>query len=168
MKLIPDLYREISKINWFFMYNKEITTSFPFDVIKITDTSEAHSLFVSEKWIDAKTEAQGDLTGYLSKYHAGAYAGIWNILAKQSRQMLETSASGKVKTALNNHHLPENYLSMILLDVNRAILELTYRQAFPKIPVFFENLLTIYKSGYLPCGWNGELENWPLGKLLIV
>ncbi len=48
-----------------------------------------------------------------------------------------------------------------------AVMELTYRQRFPKAPAFFEKLVRVYEAGRLPCGWDGSLEEWPNGCLLI-
>jgi len=48
-----------------------------------------------------------------------------------------------------------------------ALMEMTYRRRFQKAPVFFETLLSVYESGHLPCGWDGELDCWPQGRLLV-
>lgn len=59
-------------------------------------------------------------------------------------------------------------LSMpILVDLNLAALEITYRRKFPKAPIFFGRLLEVYEAGHLPCGWVGDLDDWPNGELLV-
>lgn len=55
----------------------------------------------------------------------------------------------------------------ILLDVNLAAMELTYRRDFRKAPIFFERLLLVYEVGRLPCGWDGDLDSWPRGRLIV-
>jgi hypothetical protein len=55
----------------------------------------------------------------------------------------------------------------IIVNTNRAALEITFRRKFPKAPMFFERLLQVYEVGRLPCGWEGKLEQWPSGRLVI-
>jgi hypothetical protein len=55
----------------------------------------------------------------------------------------------------------------IVVNTNRAALEITFRRKFPRAPVFFERLLQVYEAGRLPCGWDGRPEEWPIGKLVI-
>ncbi|GEM_PF-3271140 len=58
-------------------------------------------------------------------------------------------------------------LAKLLVNASRAALEITYRRRFHKAPVFFERLLEVYEAGRLPCGWDGDLDNWPEGKLMV-
>ena len=55
----------------------------------------------------------------------------------------------------------------ILVCTNLAALEITFRRRFRKAPIFFERLLQVYEAGRLPCGWEGKLEDWPNGSLLV-
>lgn len=57
--------------------------------------------------------------------------------------------------------------ALILRQANLAALEVTYHQRFPGAPVFFDRLLRVYESGRLPCGWDGDLEVWPAGALMV-
>jgi hypothetical protein len=58
-------------------------------------------------------------------------------------------------------------LEKTILNLYRVSLETTYRRTYRKMPVFFEHLLQVYESGHVPCGWEGDLDNWPDGKLLV-
>ena len=58
-------------------------------------------------------------------------------------------------------------ITKILVTINRASLEMTYRQKFHRAPIFFERVLEVYEAGHLPCGWEGDLDDWPDGKLLV-
>ena len=55
----------------------------------------------------------------------------------------------------------------MLVELNLAALEVTYRRKFANTPTFFEGLLEVYEAGRLPCGWEGDLENWPQGRLIV-
>ena len=69
--------------------------------------------------------------------------------------------------ALADGGFPPEMLQPILVDVNRAALEIAYRKKFPWVPVFFENLLKVYQAGRFPCGWTGSLLDWPAGNVII-
>jgi hypothetical protein len=58
-------------------------------------------------------------------------------------------------------------MAKVLVNINRAAMESTYRRKFPKAPAFFEHVLKVYEAGRLPCGWEGDLEKWPEGRLLV-
>ena len=55
----------------------------------------------------------------------------------------------------------------ILGSLNCAALEKSFRQKFPKAPVFFEQLIEVYEAGRLPCGWEGNVDDWPHGSLVV-
>jgi hypothetical protein len=55
----------------------------------------------------------------------------------------------------------------ILVNLSLAAVEMTYRRNFPKAPMFFERLLEVYEAGRLPCGWDGDLDSWPDGQLVL-
>lgn len=57
--------------------------------------------------------------------------------------------------------------ALILGHVSLAALELTYRQTFRRVPIFFERLMRVYEAGRLPCGWDGDLDRWPEGRLMV-
>ena len=59
-----------------------------------------------------------------------------------------------------------DFLQPILVDLNRAALEIAYRNKYPKVPIFFEHLLRLYEAGRLPCGWNGSMADWPAGNVI--
>ena len=61
----------------------------------------------------------------------------------------------------------ESLTCFVMVNVNRAALEISYRKKFKKTPIFFERLLQVYEAGRLPCGWDGSLEEWPKGRLLV-
>ena len=168
MNLPQDIYLTLEQVSWLSTvgHGHESGPEFDFPVTFVQRREIAVMTFNSDHWADAKTEAQGDLTGYLTKHHSDSYGGQWNNLAKQSRVLLEKAVGTKLVTALNGNGLPSAMLQPILVDLNRALLEITYRSEFPKVPVFFERLLRIYEVGRLPCGWTEEIENWPHGNLI--
>lgn len=165
MNLASEFYPALESVRWLSSFGKPLPT-FDFNVVRFADLQAAEGGFRSDLWADVKTEAQGDLTGYLAKHHYSAYGGHWNNLAKQSRLLVEKAAGAKIGEALAQAGLPADMLQPILVDVNRAALEISYQRKFPKAPIFFERLLRIYEAGHLPCGWDGKMNRWPAGNLM--
>jgi len=79
--------------------------------------------------------------------------------------LVDSAVRAKVEAALKGAGLPAEMLQDILTDINRAAIEIAYRERFPKSPKFFENLLRLYEAGRLPCGWKGDIRQWPEGNL---
>ncbi|MFZ2639818.1 MAG: hypothetical protein WA117_02440 [Verrucomicrobiia bacterium] len=167
MNLIQDIYLHLKTMPWLATTGQEPRPHFEFYATYAETRDGALSAFNSSLWADAKTEAQGDLTGYLAKHHYGAYGGHWSNLAKQSRALVEAAIKVELVNTLNLRGLPPEMIEPILVDVNRAALEIAYRKKFPKAPAFFERLLSVYEAGRLPCGWNGSMRDWPAGNVVV-
>jgi len=164
--LPSDIYSMLEQVQWLSMAGHGDPPQFDFPVVFLDSQEAALKAFKSNPWADVKTEAQGDLTGYLAKHHPDLYGGYWNKLARQSRALIEKVVVTKLPGALSDKGFPAEMFEPILVDLNRAALEIAYHRKFPKSPVFFERLLRIYEAGRLPCGWNGDLSSWPTGSVL--
>ncbi len=165
MELNNDIYAKMIAINWFSFCSSELPSDMPFPVQRIPTATDAVTSALGPMWQDARTEAQGDLTGYLAKHHADAYDS-WNSLAKASRQRIQKDVMPKVNDGLGQ--ISASALSdTVLLDLNRIALQSVYAKRFRRIPDFFPKLLAVYERGHLPCGWNGSLTLWPEGQLIV-
>lgn len=137
----------------------------------VASAPEALASLSGEPWIDAKTQAQGALTSFLARHHRNDYGTRWNTLARDATARLDTGTRPVVQDRLRTLGWPEALLpavlDTVLVDLTRAALEASYRAAFPKAPVFFGHLLAVYAAGHLPCGWLGDLDAWPQGRLLV-
>lgn len=156
---------ELRSIVWFQNCGRELPSEL-FGIQKAVDESQALNLLVSSNWADARTEAQGDLTGYLSKHHNNAYGGYWNNLVKEAAKLIECVALESIHSALQRQGWPDEFSKPIIVDLTRAVLEISYREKFRKAPAFFETVFVIYKAGYLPCGWSTEISQWPDGAII--
>lgn len=168
MELDTNIYERMKTIQWFSNCGKQPQTppmSFP--VKWCESLSSALSLVQSDKWSDAKTEAQGDLTGYLAKNHCDAYGGHWNRLAKASRKKIQDEIMPIVGIALSTICVADSLEQVLLLDLNRIALQAAYKRRFRNVPDFFEKLLDVYENGFLPCGWEGALRDWPTGEIIV-
>ena len=169
MNLPFDIYPDLERVPWFSGIERANLSTFDFPVVRAADRSSAEASYWSAEWEEIKTEAQGNLTGYLAKNHYESYGGYWNKLAKQSRELIETAVSARLAAAIRDARFPvASMLQPIVVDINRAALEISYRHRFPKAPAFFENLLKVYQAGHLPCGWIGETCQLPSGTLVVL
>jgi hypothetical protein len=159
MKLNLAFYDNVRSIEWFSRCGTPADGSTDIRFVQLQE--QALLLLSSPQWADVRTEAQGDLTGYLAKHHYASYGGHWNNLAKESLAHLE-ELHLLIYEAMTKAGLPDVSKS-VLLDINRAALENAYATVFPKVPRFFTRLLEIYRVGRLPCGWTEPLKAWPRG-----
>src|SRR4051794_38913426 len=128
MNLPLDIYSTLKQVRWLSTVGRESQPQFDFCLTYVQNRDSAITAFNSELWANARTEAQGDLTGYLAKHHSDAYGGQWNNLAKQSRALLEESVGMILVTAVNGNAFPSAMVQPILVDLNRGLLELAYRR----------------------------------------
>lgn len=164
MKLDSKFYDEISAIKWF--VNCGTPKDLPVSLRCAQSPEEALSMLASPLWADVRTEAQGDLTGYLAKHHYTSYGGYWNSLARESRARLEKQLLPNLMSFLTAAGLPD-ISKDVMLDINRAALEVSYAHRFPKVPRFFSRLLKVYSTGHLPCGWTKDMKGWPAGEVIV-
>jgi hypothetical protein len=165
MDLDSEIYERMKEIKWFIRSGEQFSHEFDFGVDVAPSLSEAINGIRSNQWQYARTEAQGDLTGYLAKNHMDLY-GNWNRLAKVSRQRIQAEIMPCVSNALAN--MTDEFISdSVLLDLNRIALQASYHKLFKRVPLFFDKLFSIYTAGRLPCGWSGNLNSWPIGNFVV-
>lgn len=165
MQLERSIITEMQSIPWLQNCGSDLPQELV-SVQKALDEKQALNLFTSDDWADARTEAQGDLTGYLSKHHYNAYGGYWNNLVKEAAKLIEGVALEPLHSALLKQGWPEEMAKPIILDLTRAVVECSYRSKFRKAPAFFGTILELYKTGHLPCGWSGKMSRWPNGVII--
>lgn len=166
MDLDPDIYERLKAIKWFARCGERLSDEFDFAVQAVPSLAEAMTGIQSDQWEDARTEAQGELTGYLASNHNDLYGGHWNRLAKASRQRIQIEIMPAVSNALVQM-AAEQMSDSVLLDLNRIALHASYRKHCRAVPSFFGRLLSIYAAGRLPCGWDGDFDSWPGGKIVV-
>lgn len=165
MQIDRSLVPQIENIPWLQECGKVLPAEIP-GILKALDEEQALTLFNSAGWADARTEAQGDLTGYLAKHHYNDYGGHWNRMVKEASRIVEDAALQPLRSALRRRGWDESFSGVIVVDLTRAMLERSYRTRFRKAPAFFDVVFAIYKAGHLPCGWSEDISNWPKGAII--
>ena len=165
MNMLDSTFHEdLKTFRWFVSCGKTLTSGTQLQ--RAASLQEALSLLASPQWADTRTQAQGDLTGYLAANHYASYGGSWNNLARESRARLERELLPTLRCSLAEAGLPD-ITRDVMLDLNRAALEASYALRFPRITKFFSRLLAAYSGGHLPCGWTLDIEQWPAGQLIV-
>ena len=164
--LDDSFFEEIQRFDWFSSVGL-VLPQFPFPAQPVQDEKTALQELLSDSWVDVKTEAQGDLTGYLASHHPQAYGVVWRGLVKQSTNKLNALILPELQNAVTRRGWSFPAIQQIMLDLTRAALERSYRRQFRGAPEFFGRLICIYRNGHLPCGWLGDADQWPLGKFAV-
>lgn len=165
MELNNDIYEKMIAIDWFCLCGSLLPIDTIPPVQRVPTMAQAVASALAPTWQDVRTEAQGDLTGFLAKHHADAYD-YWNSLARTSRQIIQQKVMPKVNDGLAN--VSASVLAdSVLLDLNRIALHSAYAKRFRKLPNFFSLLSAVYQQGHLPCGWAGSPADWPRGQFLV-
>lgn len=165
MELNSEVFVDLSAIAWFGRCGTELPNDLPFRVQRVPDISAAITSALGSSWQDARTEAQGDLTGYLAEHHYDAYD-YWNQLSRMSRDRIQKEIMPSVNEVLRDMRA-QSLSDSVLLDLTRIALWFAYSKRFRRVPDFFETLLVVYEHGHLPCGWSGDLAQWPEGRLIV-
>jgi hypothetical protein len=167
MKLAAEFYLSLQSIRWFSSVGVEASPSVGVGTRHVRSRSEAVAGFSSDVWASAKTEAQGDLTGYLAKSRYELYGENWNRLAKESRALVEGTSRDAIVAGLAAAGLPLDWVDAVSLDINRAAVEVAFGREVRGVPRFFSRLLRIYEAGRIPCGWTRDLAEWPVGNICV-
>ena len=109
------------------------------------------------KWENAVLEYAGDVTAALCLNHRDEY-NQWNRLVQEIKAKHLSSLRKKWRRALKGIGLDQPPLVQdIAFNVLHLIMIYSYKEALDiEIPVFWEELLNVYKSGHLPFGNSGK------------
>jgi hypothetical protein len=162
MELNNTIVKDILSCNW--LSNSGISQDVIPDVDCdwIKDRSHVIKNFKSIKWENICLEARNDVTGYLAKNNTDSYNDNWNILVRKVKADIIPKVIDSITEQLRKHELPEEISDNIKMDIVSILVVLSYKEYC--LSPFYEKLLEIYKSGHLPCGWDGK---YPLGKFEV-
>lgn len=155
MILNENVIERILKIEW--LKNcRNLSISPTQDCIR-TDGSNVFSKASRNTWDNTRLEARGLVTGYLAVHAPKEFNPYWNPLVHQVRNQIWPRTEVALKTRVKQLGLPEFLTESIEFDVINMAVVLSY-QEIVRSP-FYENLLSTYCEGFLPCGWEGEYPN---------
>jgi hypothetical protein len=115
------------------------------------------------QWETATLEAQNQLSLWLCKHASHDYQ-RWNDIVETHKRETLATLEASWAASQREHGFDGVILQSVSWNVLGALLENSYLpSAHPAF--FFLELLWVYESGRLPCGWEGT---WPQGTLLVL
>lgn len=163
MKLSTQLLNDISNIQWLANCGNMFTNdNVDMPIQYINSWENAKKSYQLQKWEDTTLEARNHLTSFLHDKYRTEYTS-WNLLVKEAKKFIENELVPQLNLVKEENNLDNLFLDCVKWDILNAIVEDAYQNCKNR-PTFFLDLLTIYKMGNFPCGWEGE---WPRGSLLV-
>jgi hypothetical protein len=158
MKLSNNAKERILSIHW--LDNAGSIFQIP-GVVSAKSVAEASECLSGLEWENTTLEASNSISKYLDINYSKEFQ-LWNDLAIEAKNFFEKEEISK------RINFIQGFDSTILLqcirwDVGHYLIEDAYKLKL-KGRLFFENLITIYEKGHIPCGWMGE---WPKGNLIV-
>lgn len=148
--------KRLEGINWFSSVSQEYNDSF----YRVVSSDDFILSIQSDEWEDATLEARNEITGFLAKRHAMIYQD-WNKLAEEARGFVENVIIPSVPN-IDGVDMKIIFTNM-KWDLVNYLLEDAYKDKL-KQSLFFNELISVYENGHIPCGWDGV---WPNGNLVI-
>ena len=160
MAFSSDFINKINNCNFFARCGQ--IDKFEFEVEYIKSSKEVKKHINSLKWENTCLEAAGDFTVFMCIHHKEIYNNDWNNLVCFVKSEYIEKLSDKVKKMWIDEETSED----IGIDVSSNMIDLfmlDYCTEYYKSE-FHTQLLEIYLSGHIACGWKGR---YPQGKFLV-
>lgn len=162
MKLNTSVVEAVVSNNWLKYCGTE--SNFP-QGIEYTYLSNKKKMVKSVngiEWENICLEESNNLTGYLAKNEPEIYNGNWNTLVKKIKAEVLPKITDDIEKQIIRLGLPKDILNAVKFDIVSIIMVLSYEEYYKS--VFYNEMLEIYLSGHIPCGWNGK---YPEGNIFI-
>lgn len=116
---------------------------------------------VNSTWDNVRLQIRNQLTSTLHENWREGYR-QWNNITMEAKLLLKDGDLKNISTFIQENKLNNCIYESVEWDLLTAMMEYAY-STYVK-PGFHTELLEIYNSGHIPCGWKGK---WPQGSLLI-
>ncbi len=154
MEINKDFYQELLTIDFFNQCGMPINDLYEFNVYVEKDFDKAIKSLSKTSWSNITLEEQNLLSAYLLKNHRDDYNEKWNQQAKINREKLIPPIVSK---------LEEKNICKEIIDDTKWLLMSTlmynYYSEFGFESELLKQVLCIWKSGHLPCGYSGKYPN---------
>ncbi len=155
---------ELAKYPWFSNCGTSEFLSYGFDFRQLKHSKQVKAAITSVEWEEVTYWARGEFGDAVdrSKY-ASLFTEYWNPLVRQSKAYITDIVGPYIEKNPALASFEEDALIAVKWDVLHAALEQSYEKVNP--PNFFQQRLSVYRSGHFPCGWeNGQ---WPKGRMIL-
>jgi hypothetical protein len=161
--LLRDLVTAVRAIRWFDHCGEPHEFELTMPVERIETWSQASKALKSQAWERARLEARNQLTAFLSKHHRTRFR-EWNKLTQTYKHEVVALLESEVwEPFRQSQGLNDEFVESNRWNIVAALMENAYSDCGHKC-FFFQELLTVYEAGHVPCGWVGD---WPRGNLVV-
>lgn len=129
---------------------------------KVNSLEEALKNLESTRWENTTLEALNFLSVYLHQNYREEHS-KWSVYLSEGNLFLMNNIVPELERLQWTLGLPQFVIDSIKFGILGAYMETTYSGMNHKSS-FFKELVKVYASGHLPCGWKGK---YPKGYLLV-
>ena len=154
MKIISEVVDNLTSIKLLVNSRK---TNIP--IIELDKLSIAEKNITSLKWENFVLEQRGDLTAYLLKNEREIFK-KWNELSRDAKERIIPIVTKKLFALVEEKKIFESMIPQIRFDIINISIYLTIKNECMNVnSPFFDDLYTLYRLGYIPCGYsNGKYK----------
>ena len=142
MKIISEVVDNLTSIKLLVNSRK---TNIP--IIELDKLSIAEKNITSLKWENFVLEQRGDLTAYLLKNEREIFK-KWNELSRDAKERIIPIVTKQLFALVEEKKIFESMIPQIRFDIINISIYLTIKNS-----PFFDDLYTLYRLGYIPCGY---------------
>ncbi len=162
MEIKQVLYNSLMECNWFANCGTDCNSEYAFDTCMVNSEKVVLKNISGIKWERVCMEEQGNLTGYLHMNHRTEYNEYWNKEVGIIKEKYLPAIVDKIGIKLKE----KKYSPEIMNDIRYNLIIIMRADFYSEFytSYFYTNILEIYLSGHVPCGWQGK---HPSGKLIV-
>lgn len=153
MTLDKDIKNKLLHIDWLSNCGKQEELDISNEYIYIKNTKEIEKTLKGVKWRNVCMDARNDLTVFLTLNNLKAYHS-WNPMVDEVKEDIIANVSDTIQERCKVLDLPEKMFPNIRMAIINIALTYSYKKYYDS--VFYDDMLKIYESGHLPCGWVGS------------
>jgi hypothetical protein len=153
LKLNPEIINEFLSISYLTEMGNPVSAVADSKCMFVSSIKEAIKLIDGTKWENVRCERNGDVSSFLCLKHRDEYR-LWNSVAEAAKIGIVPGVVEKIERLPIEPDFIEPLITNIKYDVVGLAIIAFYREYISLN--FHAQLLQIYKSGHLPCGWKGK------------
>ena len=160
------LIDKLNNINWFYNCNNQFNNSICWNYEQLRNINQVKKYISKIKWFNLTLNTTNTLTDYLFHNYKDEYNNYWNKIVIEFKKSFLPTIKENI-TCYSQIFLGNVYcdilenIEWILINMITAY---SYKCYFMDSYKFYAELLKIYETGFLPCGWVGK---YPQGRILI-
>lgn len=158
--IMKNYEEKLLKIDWFSkMGEKDFNNleCFPIRFECLNNQFEMEKKMSSQRWENKTLEEQNIIMRYLY-VNSHENRKNWNSYVEEAKAFIDKVLMVEWRKFQVENGVSEDFISSVKWDVMHFILYSKFSEEIDGIPTFFLDLIRIYESGHIPCGWSGKMD----------